>query len=49
MNIVLSSEAVALLNAQPNKSAFIDALVRGEATQIKCPHCGKVFIIKTED
>ena len=46
MNIVLSNEAVALLNAQPNKSAFIDALVRGEATQIKCPHCGKVFTIK---
>jgi len=46
MNIVLSNEAVALLNAQPNKSAFIDALVRGESTQIKCPHCGKVIIIK---
>ena len=49
MNIVLSDEAKTLLAAQPNKSAFIDALVRGEATQIKCPHCGKVFTIKTED
>jgi uncharacterized OB-fold protein len=49
MNIVLSNEAVALLNAQPNKSAFIDALVRGEATQIKCPHCGKTITIKTEE
>lgn len=47
--IKLSNEAVALLNAQPNKSAFIDALIRGEAAQVKCPKCGKVITIKTED
>lgn len=49
MNIVLSNEAVALLNAQPNKSAFIDKLIRGEIVQIQCPHCGKIITIKTED
>jgi hypothetical protein len=49
MNIVLSNEAVALLAAQPNKSAFIDALIRGEVAQVECPHCGKVITIKTED
>jgi hypothetical protein len=49
MNIVLSDEAVALLAAQPNKSAFIDALIRGEIVQIQCPHCGNTFTIKTED
>jgi uncharacterized OB-fold protein len=49
MNIVLSDEAKALLAAQPNKSAFIDALIRGEIVQIQCPHCGNTFTIKTED
>jgi uncharacterized OB-fold protein len=49
MNIVLSDEAVALLAAQPNKSAFIDALIRGEVVQMQCPHCGKTFTIKTEE
>jgi hypothetical protein len=48
MNIVLSDEAVALLNAQPNKSAFIDALIRGDVAQIKCPNCGKIITVKTE-
>ena len=47
--IKLSNEAVALLAAQPNKSAFIDALIRGEAAQIKCPNCGKVITINTEE
>lgn len=49
MNIALSDEAVALLNTQPNKSAFIDALIRGEIAQVKCPDCGRVIKIKTED
>ncbi len=49
VTIKLSNEAVALLAAQPNKSAFIDKLIRGEVTQVKCPHCGKVITIKTED
>lgn len=44
--IKLSNEAIALLAAQPNKSAFIDALIRGEVAQIQCPHCGKVITIK---
>jgi hypothetical protein len=49
MNIVLSDEAKALLAAQPNKSAFIDALIRGEIMQIQCPNCGHRITIKTED
>lgn len=48
VTVKLTDEAVAILNQHPHKSAFIDALIRGEATQIKCPHCGKVFTIKTE-
>jgi len=49
VTIRLSDEALAVLNEQPNKTAFIDALIRGEVVQIQCPHCGKVFTIKTED
>lgn len=45
-NIKLSDEAIALLASCKNKSAFIDALIRGEAAQIKCPDCGKIFTIK---
>jgi hypothetical protein len=48
MNIVLSDEAIAQLANHPNKSAFIDALIKGEAAQIKCPDCGRVIIIKAE-
>ena len=47
--IKLSNEAMVLLNALSNKSAFIDKLVRGEVAQVKCPHCGKLITIKTED
>jgi len=47
--IKLSDEARAVLAAQPNMSAFVDALIRGEAAQVKCPHCGKVITIKTEE
>jgi uncharacterized OB-fold protein len=49
VTIRLSDEALAVLNEQPNKTAFIDALIRGEVVQMQCPHCGKVFTIKTED
>jgi uncharacterized OB-fold protein len=49
VTIRLSDEALAVLNEQPNKTAFIDALIRGEIVQIKCPHCGKVITIKTEE
>ena len=49
MNIVLSDEATQLLAGQKNKSAFIDALIRGEIAQVKCPKCGEVFTIKTEE
>ena len=49
VTIKLSDEALAILNQQPNKTAFIDALVRGEVAQVQCPHCHKVFTIKTED
>jgi hypothetical protein len=49
VTIRLSDEALAVLQEQPNKTAFIDALIRGEVAQVECPHCGKVFTIKTED
>jgi hypothetical protein len=49
VTIRLSDEALAVLNEQPNKTAFIDALIRGEIMQIQCPHCGKTITIKTED
>lgn len=49
VTIRLSDEALAVLNDQPNKTAFIDALIRGEIVQMQCPHCGKTFTIKTED
>lgn len=47
--IKLSNEAVELLASQRNRSAFIDALIKGEAVQMKCPHCGELITIKTED
>jgi len=49
VTIRLSDEALAVLNEQPNKTAFIDALIRGEVAQVECPHCGKVITIKTEE
>jgi hypothetical protein len=49
VTVRLSDEALAVLNEQPNKTAFIDALIRGEVAQVECPHCGKVITIKTED
>jgi uncharacterized Zn-finger protein len=49
VTIRLSDEALAVLNDQPNKTAFIDALIRGEVEQVECPHCGKTFTIKTEE
>jgi hypothetical protein len=49
VTIRLSDEALAVLNEQPNKTAFIDALIRGEVAQVECPHCGNTFTIKTED
>jgi uncharacterized OB-fold protein len=49
VTIRLSDEALAVLNEQPNKTAFIDKLIRGEVAQVQCPHCGKVVTIKTED
>lgn len=48
ITVRLSNEAVALLNQEHNKSAFLDALIRGKAVKIECPHCGKVITIKTE-
>lgn len=45
--IKLSNGAIELLASQRNKSAFIDALVRGEVTQVKCPKCGEIITIKT--
>ena len=47
--IKLSKEAVTVLATQPNKSAYIDALIRGEAAQICCPCCGATITIKTKD
>jgi hypothetical protein len=47
--IKLSDEAIALLNAQSNKSAFIDALIRGDVVKIKCPNCGHQITVRTED
>jgi hypothetical protein len=49
VTIRLSDEALAVLQEQPNKTAFIDALIRGEIVQMQCPHCGNTFTIKTED
>ena len=49
VTIRLSDEALAVLNEQPNKTAFIDKLIRGEIVQIQCPYCGKTFTIKTEE
>lgn len=48
ITVRLSDEAVALLDQERNKSAFLDALIRGNAMKVKCPHCGQVFTIKTE-
>lgn len=49
VTVRLSDEAVRLLSGEHNKSAFLDGLIRGKQAQVECPHCGKVFTIKTED
>jgi uncharacterized Zn-finger protein len=49
VTIKLSEDALRVLQEHPNKSAFIDALIRGDMAQVQCPHCHKVFTIKTED
>ena len=49
VTIKLSDEALAVLNGQPNKTAFIDALIRGDVSKVKCPHCGNLITIKTEE
>lgn len=49
VTVKLTDEAVAILNQHPRKSAFIDALIRGEVAQVKCPNYGAVITIKTED
>lgn len=49
VTIRLSDEAIALLNQEPNKSAFLDGLIRGTTIKVKCPHCGNVFTLKTEE
>lgn len=49
VSVRLSEEALAIYNQQANKTAFIDALIRGEVAQVECPNCHHVFTIKTED
>lgn len=49
VTIKLSDEALALLKTERNKSAFIDKLIRGEMAQVKCPCCGKVFLVRKEE
>lgn len=49
VTIRLSDEALAVLNEQPNKTAFIDALIRGEVAQVECPHCHKTIVINIEN
>lgn len=49
VTIRLSDDALAIYNEQPNKTAFVDALIRGEVAQVECPKCHHVFTIKTED
>ena len=49
LSVKITDEAKDILKQHSRKSAFIDALIRGEATQIKCPHCGKVITIKTKE
>ena len=49
VTIKLSEDALRVLSNHPNKSAFIDELIRGEVAQVKCPKCGNTFTIKTEE
>ena len=48
ITVRISDEAVRLLEGEHNKSELIDSLIQGRTARIQCPHCGKVFIIKTE-
>ena len=49
LSVKITDEAKDILKQHPRKSAFIDALIRGEAAQIKCPDCGKVIKLKAEE
>jgi len=46
VTIRLSKEALEVLAKESNKSEFIDSLIRGEAGQIVCPHCGATIKIE---
>ena len=43
ITVKLSEESVQILSRQPNKSAFLDALIKdnSEGVTFPCPHCGK--------
>ena len=45
----LSDEAVALLEKERNKSAFVDSLIRGKVSRLECPNCGEVITVRKED
>jgi uncharacterized OB-fold protein len=49
ITVRVSDEAVHILEGEHNKSELIDQLIQGKVARIQCPHCGKVFTIKTED
>ena len=49
ITVRISDEAQRILDGEHNKSELIDALIRGKAARLQCPHCGKMIKIKTED
>lgn len=49
VTVRLSREAVDALAGEHNKSELIDGLIRGNITRVRCPHCGKVFMIRTKE
>lgn len=49
VTVRLSSQAVELLAGEHNKSALLDALIRGKAMKMRCPHCGGMITVKVEE
>lgn len=49
VTVKLSGEAVALLEKERNKSAFVDSLIRGKVSRLECPNCGEVITVRKED
>jgi hypothetical protein len=49
VTVRISDESQGILDGVPNKTELVDSLIRGDKAHIRCPRCGEVITINTED